>query len=340
MSGTEDALLLSQHFDSATMDPRDAFSGWQQALAPVFDVAPVDVDGAFAATYDTYHLGEILVGIGSFGPTMFARSRQKALSGGIDHVLVQVYMTGGYTGTLDGRPVTVRRGDLVTLDMARETMTTSVASTNITVMIPRDVLKVRDVPHGHMSQGPRGAVLGGLLVDHLLALKDRLPTMPRSVGAAAASATLALYHAALEPMEEMGDAAPEPVREAQFQRARRVIDTRLGDSNFDAEALAADLGLSRATLYRLFEPYRGVASFMLDRRLAHVRRALCDPGDARHIGVLAADFGFPDASHFSRTFRKRFGMTPAEMRRQGRNAPAGTDMHNGFDLRPWIKDLS
>lgn len=333
-------LLLSQHFNSANMSSQDAFLGWQQAVAPVFDVAQVDTQAQFTAAFDTYHLGDILVGLGSFDATAFTRNRQKSLSDGIDHVLVQVYTTGGYTGLLDDRPITVRRGDLVTLDMARETRTTSVASTNITIMIPRDLLKVRDVPHGHMSQGPKGAVLGGLMVDHLLSLRDRLPTMPRSVGAAAANATLALYHAALEPAEEMSDTAPQPFREAQFQRARRLIESRLDDSSLDAEALAAALGLSRSTLYRLFEPYRGVASFVLDRRLAHARKALCDPNDTRHIGVVAAQYGFTDPSHFSRTFRRRFGITPAELRKQGRNAPSRVEIGDGHNLRPWIKDLS
>ncbi|OJF93702.1 helix-turn-helix domain-containing protein [Pararhizobium antarcticum] len=335
----EEPLLLSQNFDSSSMNAKDAFRGWQQAVAPVFDVAPVDANGEFKAAYTTYHLGDILVGVGSFDATAFTRSLQKAASDGINHVLVQVYTTGGYTGTLDDRPITVRRGDLVTLDMARETRTISVASTNITVMIPRDVLKVREVPHGHMSQGPRGSVLGALMVDHLLALRERLPTMPRSVGAAVGNATLAMYHAALEPMDEMRDSAPLPFREAQFQRARRMIESRLGDSTLDAEALANALGLSRSTLYRLFEPYRGVASFMLDRRLAHVRKALCDPSDTRNIGVIAADYGFGDPSHFSRAFRRRFGMTPVQLRKYGSSAPSGADVSAGFDLRPWVKDL-
>ncbi|WP_210187368.1 hypothetical protein, partial [Pararhizobium antarcticum] len=151
-------LLLRQHFASSELSPQDAFAGWQQAVAPVFDVAPVDPHAQFAAAHDTYHLGDILVGGGSFDATAFTRSRQKALSDGIDHVMVQVYTVGGYTGMLDDRPITVRRGDLVTLDMARETRTISVASTNITVIIPRELLKVREVPHGHMSQGPRGSV--------------------------------------------------------------------------------------------------------------------------------------------------------------------------------------
>ena len=339
MAETDAPLLLSQHFDSSEMDAQASFQGWQQVVAPVFDVSPANPAGRFSAKYDTYHLGDILIGIGSFDATNFLRDRQKALSDGIDHVMVQVYTAGGYTGMLDDRPITVRRGDLVTLDMARETRTTSVASVNITVMIPRDLLKVRDVPHGHMSQGPRGAILGGLMVDHLVSLRDRLPQMHRSIGAAVASATLALYHAALEPIEEMGDLSPVPFRDTQFQRARRIIERRLSDNALGAETLASEMGLSRASLYRLFEPYQGITNFILDRRLAFARKALGDHEDTRQIGIIASACGFSDPSHFSRVFRRRFGMTPAEFRKQGRTAPSNFDQGSTFDLRPWIRNL-
>lgn len=340
MAETDEQLLLRQHFDSSEVEPQAAFPGWQQVVAPVFDVAPVNATARFSAKYDTYHLGDILIGIGSFDATLFTRDRQKALSDGVDHALVQVYTAGGYTGLLDDRPITVRRGDLVTLDMARETRTASVASDNITVMIPRDLLKVRDIPHGHMSQGPRGAILGGLMVDHLVSLRDRLPLMHRSIGAAVANATLALYHAALEPMDEMGDLAPVPFKDAQFQRARRIIESRLGDYRLGAETLAFDMALSRASLYRLFEPYQGITSFILDRRLAYARKALADADDTRHIGIIASACGFVDPSHFSRVFRRRFGMTPVEFRKQGRTAPSSFDSGSSFDLRPWIRNLS
>jgi AraC-like DNA-binding protein len=335
MTGDE-TRLLSQHFDSSGLDSGEAFEGWKQAISPVFDLAPVDPQASFSAAYDTYHLGDILVGLGRFDPTIFERSRKKAHADGVDHVLLQVYARGGYTGWLDGREITVGRGDLVTLDLARETRTRSAASTNVTVMIPRSLIKARTIPHGHVSIDGVDAA-GSLMVEHLLSLQRWLPTLSRAAGPSVAEATLALCNSALAASALADGEAGLTSRDALFQRARRFIDARLQSGELDAGALAAALAVSRSSLYRLFEPYRGVANFVLDRRLSHVRKALCDPNDTRRIGAIAASCGFVDPSHFSRIFKRRFGITPIEMRRLGAANPSMPDSE--FDLRPWIKDI-
>ena len=50
-------------------------------------------------------------------------------------------------------------------------------------------------------------------------------------------------------------------------------------------------------------------------RLARAHRMLTDP---RHVGrpvsAIAFDVGFGDLSHFNRTFRRRYGATPSDVR--------------------------
>ncbi|WAP71367.1 AraC family transcriptional regulator [Jiella pelagia] len=83
------------------------------------------------------------------------------------------------------------------------------------------------------------------------------------------------------------------------------------------------MGLSRSTLYRLFEPFGGVAAYILERRLEQAYRALGDSRDLRLIGTIAHGLGFAGESQFSRSFRQRFGRTPSEVRRLARDG-AGT----------------
>jgi AraC-like DNA-binding protein len=58
------------------------------------------------------------------------------------------------------------------------------------------------------------------------------------------------------------------------------------------------------------------SEFLLGQRLAYARRLLNDPRfSSRPIASIAFDAGFADLSTFNRAFRRRFGMTPSEMRR-------------------------
>src|SRR3546814_19114573 len=61
-----------------------------------------------------------------------------------------------------------------------------------------------------------------------------------------------------------------------------------------------------------------VCSSDLGCRLSHARAALLDPTDTRHISVLAYDHGFASAAHFSRAFRRHFGLTPHDAREPGK----------------------
>jgi AraC-like DNA-binding protein len=58
------------------------------------------------------------------------------------------------------------------------------------------------------------------------------------------------------------------------------------------------------------------SEFVLAQRFTRARM-LADPRLAgRAIGDIAYDAGFADQSYFNRSFRRRFGMTPSEVRVQ------------------------
>jgi AraC-like DNA-binding protein len=70
-------------------------------------------------------------------------------------------------------------------------------------------------------------------------------------------------------------------------------------------------------VHRLFEAEGTTFSqFVLGERLARACRMLTDPRFARQtITEIALAAGFGDLSYFNRTFRRRYGVTPSEVRR-------------------------
>ncbi len=100
---------------------------------------------------------------------------------------------------------------------------------------------------------------------------------------------------------------------ARLRRVLRHIDRHPHAPPSNAE-LAALCGMSQAHFSREFHRAAGVAPhrYILDRRLEQSCAALRD-GDSRIVDV-ALDHGFLSASHFSRAFAARYGVSPVAYR--------------------------
>lgn len=110
------------------------------------------------------------------------------------------------------------------------------------------------------------------------------------------------------------------VKQAQLRRVQQHIMENLHDPNLSPASTAAVFRMSRRYLYNLFALASTTpAEFILGTRLQRSRDVLRDATQsARQIGDIAYRLGFSDATRFSHAFRKRFGASPSEYRRQGR----------------------
>ncbi|MEI5678515.1 helix-turn-helix domain-containing protein [Mesorhizobium sp. CGMCC 1.15528] len=156
--------------------------------------------------------------------------------------------------------------------------------------------------------------LGRLLADYLFLLDRSLPQLQAEEVPHVVEATRSLVAVCLAPSRDRLAEAQGPIDATLMGRARRLIDVKLANPNLTSEILCADLGVSRSRLYRLFEPLGGVASYIRRQRLLRIRAALADSMDGRSIFRIAGQWGFVDASAFSRTFRHEFGISPKEAR--------------------------
>lgn len=94
------------------------------------------------------------------------------------------------------------------------------------------------------------------------------------------------------------------------------IETALGRSTLSLEQLAGTYGVTTRYFQKLFEAEgRTFSDYLLERRLERAFHMLRD-GNRVHLAVSAIAFevGFGDLSYFNRTFKKRFGATPREIR--------------------------
>ncbi len=170
---------------------------------------------------------------------------------------------------------------------------------------------------------PLGAILGGVIDT----LATQLPHMPERDLSRAVEALRAVLRACLPKDGEAGEGGGEMLEQARLARIKGLIRANLRSPTLGPRRLCALGGISRSQLYRLFEPLGGVARHIQAERLRAAHRALSDPEERRDILRVAEQFGFYDASAFSRAFRREFGATPSEIRRAAeaglRGAPVG-----------------
>ena len=121
--------------------------------------------------------------------------------------------------------------------------------------------------------------------------------------------------ARLAPTEsESGESEPDS---GFLARARAILAENLGDGDFGPVQWAERLHMDRTTLYRRIKAETDLApaDFLREQRLEAARRMLAQrEGNVSQVAVAT---GFNSISYFSRRFRERFGITPAQARGKG-----------------------
>ena len=101
-----------------------------------------------------------------------------------------------------------------------------------------------------------------------------------------------------------------------LSKLRATIEMHLNDPQLNATAVAKGAGISvRYANALLANQGTSIIRLINERRLERCRTALIDPLQRhRTISDVAFGWGYSEISHFSKLFKRRFGMTPRDYR--------------------------
>jgi len=309
------STIRSTHFSTANVPAPDRFDAWRDVISVIFDVArlgnPFDV--TFAARFEAYQLGSLVVASSRQGDQVYSLSPKRTRTGDVELFQVGYYRDGGYHGNANGRSIEGKAGDVQVLDLVQPMHSVEPASAVVSVFLPREIVQRRiGDPAALHGVDLRGG-MGGVLADYLDLLADWLPQMPDDDGEETAKETIDVIACCLRPNARAAREAKSPIRKVALMRARKLIEENMQSPRLTPEFLSGALGVSRRSLYRLFEPFDGVHQYILSRRLNHVRHALNVDGTQR-IADLAARYGFTCQETFWRAFKRQFDLTPGDAR--------------------------
>ena len=94
----------------------------------------------------------------------------------------------------------------------------------------------------------------------------------------------------------------------------KYITINLDNAEYNVELLAADIGMSRTSLYKKMQQILGItpSDFMRAVRLKQAAKMLAET--AMPINQIASAVGFQTSRNFSQNFKQMFGLTPKEYR--------------------------
>jgi len=111
-------------------------------------------------------------------------------------------------------------------------------------------------------------------------------------------------------------------RAARLHAIKRDVATRLDQPGLSVATIAARHRVKPRWVQRLFEREGTTfTEYVLAQRLIRAHGLLADPLHSNQkVSTIALDTGFGDLSYFNRAFRRRYGMTPSDLRAAAKSA--------------------
>ncbi|WP_213308853.1 helix-turn-helix domain-containing protein [Paraburkholderia sacchari] len=337
MNHAPNALLHSQ-FDTGGLQRSQQFAAWREAINVVFDTQATEArDTGFQTSVNAYLFSDVVLGSISTGAQRYDRSKAKIGRDGHDQYVLQFYLGGSCRVRDGGSESCTRPGDMFIVDAAQPLATETTRSEFLNLAVPRRLLApLLDAPDQHGMQVLRGTQpMVALLREHLGELYRQAPKMTQADAHAVLPATLQLAACAIN-----ASVNPEhmpAIQQSVFVSICRYLEQHLNDRQLSAEQVAFAFGMSRATLYRLFEKEGGFATYVRERRLRRCRELLVDPSRSGvSIADIAAEHGFSNAANFARAFRRSIGLSPRAVRMLALSGGGGSAMHaQGASVEDW-----
>ncbi|WZB69591.1 helix-turn-helix domain-containing protein [Achromobacter xylosoxidans] len=301
----------------------ERYDRWREALADAF--GPFEVHHGKPAQF-AGHVRYARRASLQFNDLHYQGQQLERTAGNVSRLDQEFYtfglpLSGPLAVVQQGREFQVEPGCVYLMNQSLPYQATALGQAgyrSLSVSFPRSALSQRDSRIGAFHKlriddgSPRGAMLASYM-DHLFKGMDGWSDGEVAELGERLIDLIALFM--VQDGQAQASASDSSVTLAHRQRALAYMRQHLADPDLSPQRVADGCGLSVAYLHRILRAGGTSEAFIFEERLERCRELLLNPLHRhRSIAELAYQAGFSHPSHFSRLFKRRFGMTPRDWR--------------------------
>lgn len=310
-------------FSTREMPDAQRGPGYGELLNSVLNLELTSVDAAPFEVETAMRLmpGGVVVAMSDLSPLRMNRTARHAADGN-DNFVLSIPVRGAAFYKVGSGEAECGPGSAYFFPGDEPSHIANMAMARMSLSIPRTMLEsVLRKPDAIALRQLGASPALGLLAGYARALTDDSLVLPLEIEALAASHICDLVASALSSGSEAIAADTRPgVRAARLGVIREQILRNLHRHDLTLERVARASGISPRYVQALFrDEGTTFRDFVLRERLSRAHAQLRDRELASTISEIAYSCGFGDLSYFNQSFRRRYAMTPGDVRRAARS---------------------
>ncbi|MBY6414366.1 AraC family transcriptional regulator [Rhodococcus sp. BP-252] len=312
--------LRSVTFSTRDLGTREGRDAWARALDSTYcemDLDWGDPRGRFDGELTGKQFGDLFVTTVTADPHTVVRTPASISSDERAHYLLCVVTAGHVHIRQDGRVSTLDGGAFAFLDPARPFVFRSDARfSQLVIRAPREALDSRLAIHDGStitaqaisSNSGTGSIVSTFLQNIATLESDIVSRAAQSLSLSTLDMLVTSMNTELARTDR-----PTELRARHLHSYQTQLESTLHDPNVSLTDAAHATGMSLRYVQNLFRDIGTTPSaWLASHRLERARRLLTESDIT--VQEVSEASGFRDVSHFSRTFRKQFGMSPGRYR--------------------------
>ncbi len=318
-SNSRETVMLN--FDTRTVPLNQQHDYWQEAISQVF--VPLNcnlpTENPFLGVLETKQWTNLRL-VAVKGQTQHVeRNWHKIRKDTHDQILMSILLSGNMGINQNGRETMIQQGQFSFYDAYQPyDLHLNGSFDQLVLMIPRSIFQDRFGRIEILSARSFGK-------DHplqrlVLNFSESLLSLPHELSLGLQDTLLDQYLDLLGCIvaDTGQNQIEKPSKSTTLLQIKNLILQQISNSDLSIHDVAYHLQISTRYVSKLFQQeHTTFGRYLLENRLKQCKKLLCHPSFyPRSISELAFQVGFNDMSYFSREFKKYFGMSPKEMKKE------------------------